>query len=579
MRQSQLLLTTLREAPAEAEVISHQLMLRGGFIRQLAAGMYTYMPLGRRVLRKVEQIVRDEMDRVGAGELLMPVLQPTELWQESGRYDVYGPELMRLQDRHDREFALGPTHEEVITSLIRNEVNSYRKLPVTLYQIQTKFRDERRPRFGLLRSREFLMKDAYSFDAHWEGLDHTYWTMFQAYHRIFTRCGLNFRAVEADAGAIGGEGETHEFMALADIGEDTIVACTCCEYAANLEKAVARSTGEIEIAPVSDENEHVSHPSFDTAKMEKFHTPGLRTIDQLVESLHIEPEEIIKTLIYMADDQPVAVVVRGDHEVNEVKVKHILGSEKFEIASADTVSKTTGTPSGFIGPCGLTIPMWVDYAVVQMSSGIAGANELDYHYRHVNPRRDIDLRHVADLRNVIEGDRCPRCDEGELKLHRGIEIGHVFELGTKYSEKLGATFLDASGTEQAMIMGCYGIGVSRILSAIVEQNHDQNGIIWPYALAPFQVHIIPISVKDTLQMQIAEKLYNQLQDRGVEVLLDDREERPGVKFKDSDLVGIPVRIVVGKDAEHGKVELMERKSCNKETIHIEDVERRILELH
>ncbi len=517
MRQSQLLLTTLREAPAEAEVISHQLMLRAGFIRQLAAGMYTYMPLGRRVLRKVEQIVRDEMDRAGAGELLMPVLQPTELWQESGRYDVYGSELMRLQDRHDREFALGPTHEEVITSLIRNEVNSYRKLPVTLYQIQTKFRDERRPRFGLLRSREFLMKDAYSFDANWEGLDHTYWAMFQAYQRIFTRCSLNFRAVEADAGAIGGEGETHEFMALADIGEDTIVACTCCDYAANLEKAEPRSTGSIGISSVSDENEHDSHPSIDTDEMEKLYTPGLRTIEQLVDTLHIEPQEIIKTLIYMANDQPIAVVVRGDHEVNEVKVKQILGSEKFEIANAATVTKVTGTPPGSIGPCGLTIPVWVDYAVVQMSSGLAGANEQDYHYRHVNPRRDMDLRHVADLRNVIEGDRCPRCDEGKLELHRGIEIGHVFKLGTKYSEKLGATFLDASGTDQAMIMGCYGIGVSRILSAIVEQNHDQNGMIWPHALAPFQVHIIPISVKDRLQMQIAEELYSQLQDRGIEV--------------------------------------------------------------
>ncbi|KAF6614916.1 prolyl-tRNA synthetase [Paenibacillus jamilae] len=578
MRQSQLLLTTLREAPAEAEVISHQLMLRAGFIRQLAAGMYTYMPLGRRVLRKVEQIVRDEMDRAGAGELLMPVLQPTELWQESGRYDVYGSELMRLQDRHDREFALGPTHEEVITSLIRNEVNSYRKLPVTLYQIQTKFRDERRPRFGLLRSREFLMKDAYSFDANWEGLDHTYWAMFQAYQRIFTRCSLNFRAVEADAGAIGGEGETHEFMALADIGEDTIVACTCCDYAANLEKAEPRSTGSIGISSVFDENEHDSHPSIDTDEMEKLYTPGLRTIDQLVDTLHIEPKEIIKTLIYMADDQPIAVVVRGDHEVNEVKVKQILGSEKFEIASANAVTKATGTPPGSIGPCGLTIPVWVDYAVVQMSSGFAGANEQDYHYRHVNPRRDLDLRHVADLRNVIEGDRCPRCDEGKLVLHRGIEIGHVFKLGTKYSEKLGATFLDASGTNQAMIMGCYGIGISRILSAIVEQNHDQNGMIWPHALAPFQVHIIPISVKDRLQMQIAEELYSQLQDRGIEVLLDDRDERPGVKFKDSDLVGIPVRIVVGKDAEHGKVEFVERRNSNKESIHIHDVERRILSL-
>ncbi|WP_226000615.1 proline--tRNA ligase [Paenibacillus sp. BJ-4] len=565
MRQSRLLLTTLREAPAEAEVISHQLLLRAGFIRQLAAGIYIYMPLGRRVLRKVEQIVREEMDRAGAGELLMPALQPTELWQESGRYNVYGPELMRIQDRHDREFALGPTHEEVITSLVRNEVNSYRKLPVTLYQIQTKFRDERRPRFGLLRCREFLMKDAYSFAADWEGLDQTYWAMFEAYHRIFTRCGLNFRPVEADAGAIGGEGGTHEFMALADIGEDTIAACNCCEYAANLEKA--------------ESQEYVSYSSsLSTDPMEKFHTPGLRTIDQLIEALHIEAKDIIKTLIYMADDQPMAIVVRGDHEVNEVKVQHILGSEKFEIASADIVSMVTGTPSGYIGPFGLKIPVWVDYAVAQMSNGIAGANELDYHYRHVNPGRDIELRHVADLRNVTEGDRCPRCDEGELKLYRGIEIGHVFKIGTLYSEKLGANFLNASGAKQTMIMGCYGIGISRILSAIVEQNHDQNGIIWPSTLAPFQVHIIPVSVKDNLQMQIAEELYNQLQNQGVEVLLDDREERPGVKFKDSDLIGIPVRIVVGKDAEHGKIEWVERGASNKETIHVKETSKRILDI-
>ncbi|MBE0341257.1 proline--tRNA ligase [Paenibacillus sp. 28ISP30-2] len=565
MRQSRLLLTTLRESPAEAEVISHQLMLRAGLIRQLAAGVYSYMPLGRRVLRKVEQIVRDEMDRAGAGELLMPALQPAELWQESGRYDVYGPELIRLQDRNGREFALGPTPDAFITSLVRHTVHSFRKFPVTLYQIHTHFRDERRPRFGLLRSREFLMKDAYSFDTSWEGLDQAYWTMFKAYHRIFTRCGLNFRAVEADAGAIGGEGGTHEFMALADIGEDTIAACTCCDYAANLEKAEPRRMEKSETLTAAD-------------KVEKFHTPGLRTIDQLVESLQIQPKDMIKTLIYMSDDQPIAVVVRGDHEVNEVKVKHILGSEKFEIANSDAVSKATGTPSGFVGPCGLTIPVWVDYSVVQMSSGIAGANELETHYRHVNPKRDMDLRHVADLRNVMEGEPCPRCDKGKLKFHRGIEIGQVFKLGTKYSEKLGATFLDASGTDQAMIMGCYGIGISRILSAIVEQNHDQNGIIWPYALAPFQVHIIPISVKDSLQMQMAEDLYNQLQDLGVEVLMDDREERPGVKFKDSDLVGIPVRIVVGKDAEHGKIELVERRTSNKETIHIQDVERRILEL-
>jgi len=534
MRQSNLLLTTLRESPADAEVISHQLMLRAGFIRQLAAGIYTYMPLGRRVLRKVEQIVREEMDKAGAQELLMPAMQPTELWKESERYSVYGPELIRLHDRHDREFALGPTHEEVITSIVRDEINSYRKLPVTLYQIQTKFRDERRPRFGLLRCREFLMKDAYSFDADWTGLDQSYWKMFNAYNRIFTRCGINFRAVEADAGAIGGEGGTHEFMALADIGEDTIAACTCCEYAANLEKAESSS-------------------------------------------ITLEPTDIMKTLIFIVDHKAVAVVVRGDHEVNEIKVKNYLGAENISIADSETVETITGIPAGFIGPIGLTIPVLVDHAVLNMPNGIAGANELNYHYRNLNPRRDIDHKRVGDFRNVNEGDGCSHCKKGFLKFYRGIEVGHVFKLGTKYSEKLGATFLDPLGKAQPMIMGCYGIGVSRILSAVIEQNHDEHGMIWPSTLAPFHVHLIPISVKDDLQMQVANDLYNRLIDHGIEVLIDDRDERPGVKFKDSDLIGIPIRVVIGKDAESGYVEFVERRSNQKELIHINDAYARIID--
>ncbi|WP_372007328.1 proline--tRNA ligase [Paenibacillus chitinolyticus] len=564
MRQSRLLLTTLRESPADAEVISHQLMLRAGFIRQLAAGIYTYLPLGRKVLRKAEQIVREEMDRAGAQEMLMPVMQPAELWKESGRYSVYGPELMRLNDRHEREFALGPTHEEVITSIVRGEINSYRKLPVTLYQIQTKFRDERRPRFGLLRGREFLMKDAYSFDADWEGLDESYRQMFQAYNRILTRCEINFRAVEADAGAIGGEGGTHEFMALADIGEDTIAACTVCDYAANLEQAESR-------AARTDSVERSEE------KAVKFHTPGIRTIGQLVQSLGIRSSDIMKTIVYTADSRPVAVVVRGDREVNEIKVKNYLRAGDLSIADAEAVEEATGAPAGFVGPLGLSIPLLVDEEVFGMANGIAGANEADYHYRNLNPGRDLAESEVGDFRQAAEGDRCPRCAEGVLKLSRGIEIGHVFKLGTKYSESLEASFLDAAGKSTRMIMGCYGIGVSRILSAVIEQNHDTNGIIWPLALAPYQVHLIPVSIKDDVQVQAANDIYRRLQENGIEVLMDDRDERPGVKFKDSDLIGIPFRIVIGKDAGQGKVEFVERRSGLKETITLQAACEKILE--
>ncbi|WP_127530374.1 proline--tRNA ligase [Paenibacillus kobensis] len=561
MRQSQLASSTLRESPADAEVASHQLMLRAGYIRQLAAGIYTYLPLGRRVLRKIEQIVREEMDAADAQEVLMPTLQPAELWKESGRYGVYGPELMRLQDRHEREFALGPTHEEVITTLVRGEISSYRKLPVTLYQIQTKFRDERRPRFGLLRGREFLMKDAYSFDADWEGLDRSYKRMYDAYHRIFQRCGLAFRAVEADAGAIGGEGGTHEFMALAEIGEDTIAACDCCQYAANLEKA--ESSEKIE--------EHGADTASSTeASIEKVYTPDVRTIEQLVQSLCVPATDIMKTVVFMADEQAVAVVVRGDHEINEIKVKNALGAENIAIADSETVARLTGVPVGFVGPYGLSLPVLIDREVARMAAGIAGANEADHHYRHLNPQRDLDLTRVGDYRNAAEGDGCPRCSEGKLKFFRGIEVGHVFKLGTKYSEKLNASYLDASGRSQTMIMGCYGIGVSRIMSAILEQHHDGNGIIWPASIAPYQAHLVLVSTKDEVQQQTAEELYSGLRSRGIEVLFDDRDERPGVKFKDADLIGIPVRIVVGKDAEAGKVEWVERRSGNKETIAIEE---------
>ncbi|NIK75774.1 prolyl-tRNA synthetase [Paenibacillus castaneae] len=559
MRQSQLLMPTLREAPSEAEAASHQLMLRAGLIRQLAAGIYTYLPLGRRVLRKLEQIVREEMDHAGAQEVLMPAMQPAELWQQSGRYEVYGPELVRLRDRHQREFALGPTHEEVITALVRGEVSSYRQLPLTLYQIQTKFRDEKRPRYGLLRGREFLMKDAYSFDEDWEGLHRSYMNMYEAYNRIFTRCALRYRAVEADSGSIGGEGGTHEFMALAEIGEDTIAACSCCDYAANLERAEYRMEQTV-----------TSKQEQEKEGLQRLHTPNIKKIEQLVEAFSLEADRFIKTLIYVADGSPVAVMVRGDHEVNEIKVKNALSAVTLELADQDTTERVTNAPTGFAGPIGLPIPVLADHAVMAMESAIAGANERDYHIGNVKPLVHLTHAHTGDYRNAEAGDHCPRCEEGRLTFHRGIEVGHVFKLGTKYSEALHAKFLNAAGSEQPLIMGCYGIGVSRLLSAVLEQHSDENGIVWPKSIAPYQVHIVPVSAKDQVQMDVAAHIEARLQEAGIEALLDDRDERPGVKFKDSDLIGIPIRIVVGKHAADGKVELKYRNDAQALTISIDE---------
>ncbi|WP_166240663.1 proline--tRNA ligase [Paenibacillus turpanensis] len=543
MKQDKLFLPTLREAPSDAEAVSHQLLLRAGYIRQTASGIYSYLPLGWRVLRKVSEIVREEMDRIDAQELLMPAMQPTELWKESGRYHVYGQELIRFHDRHDREFALGPTHEEVITTLVRSEVSSYRQLPLTLYQIQTKFRDERRPRFGLLRGREFLMKDAYSFHRSWEELDGTYRRMHQAYRAIFQRCGLDFRAVEADAGAIGGEGGTHEFMALADIGEDTVVSCDSCDYAANLEKATAARHIRVE-----EDRTIAAARAF-----EKLHTPGVKTIRELVTFTGLEADRLVKTLIYEADGQPVAVLIRGDHEVNETKLKHVLQAEELALADAAITERVTGAPVGFAGPVGLHIPIVIDCEAADLPSMIVGANEDSYHFSQVVAGRDFVPHTVADVRNAAEGDRCLACG-GRLEFHRGIEVGHIFKLGTKYSEKLGASVTDESGQEKPLIMGCYGIGISRILSAVVEQNQDENGIIWPAAIAPFHVHIVVVSIKDEVQTALARQIYQSLRRAGLDVLLDDREERVGVKLKDADLVGIPVRIVVGKYAADGRVE-------------------------
>ncbi|WP_211747042.1 proline--tRNA ligase [Paenibacillus sp. Marseille-Q4541] len=544
MRQSKLFIPTLREAPAEAEARSHQILLRSGMIRQTASGVYSFLPLGRRVLHKIEQIVREEMDAIMAQETLLPSLQPTELWKESGRDSDYGPELMRLSDRHDRSFALGPTHEEVITALVRDEVHSYRQLPLTLYQISTKFRDERRPRFGVLRGREFLMKDAYSFSTNWEELDRVYEDMVQAYTRIFTRVGLRFTKVEADAGTIGGSGETHEFMALAAIGEDTIVTCTSCNYAANLEKAIYKIPEEVKDAHLLTE-ESVSQKV-------KVHTPDMKTIQQVASFLEKEPKDIIKTLLYEADGVPVAVLVRGDHDVNEIKLQHALGAKQVEMLDQEK-SKHLQLPVGYLGPYNLSMKVIADHAVITMESGVTGANEKDQHYTEVKPGLDFTWDIAADVRNAAEGDQCPSCSSA-LAFDRGIEVGHVFKLGTKYSDAMGATFLSQEGTPQKPIMGCYGIGISRLLGTIAEQYAVDSTMNWPAAIAPYHVHLIPISVKDETQMQLVQELERSLTALGLEVLVDDRNERPGVKFKDADLLGLPMRVIVGKDAADRQVE-------------------------
>ncbi|MBP1931527.1 proline--tRNA ligase [Ammoniphilus resinae] len=552
MRQLNLFVPTLREVPSEAEIVSHQLMLRAGFIRQLVSGVYSYLPLGHRVLRKVTNIVREEMERAGAQEISMPAIQPAELWQETGRWEAYGPELMRLKDRHERSFVLGPTHEEVVTSIARDGINSYKKLPVNLFQIQTKYRDEVRPRFGVVRAREFVMKDAYSFDIDREGLDRSYQSMYDAYTQIFTRCGLNFRAVEADAGAIGGKG-THEFMALSEIGEDTIAYCDSCHYAANLEQAVVHYNGE---------------PSSEVPlTMEKVHTPDMKSIEQLVSFLRINPDKLIKSLMFKLDERFVLALVRGDHELNDVKLKNMFDANTLRFATEQEVLDVIGAPVGFIGPVGVEAKITVvaDHAIRDMVNAVVGAGEKDYHLINVTAGTDFQISEYGDLRNIQEGDACPQCG-GEIHFARGIEVGHVFKLGTRYSEKMKATFLDEQGKEKPMIMGCYGIGISRTIAAVIEQCHDEHGIIWPKTIAPFDVHVIPVNVKNDEQRQLAEEVYASLQEAGLEVLIDDRAERAGVKFKDADLIGIPLRVIVGAKAGENKVECKVRKTG--ETVEI-----------
>ncbi|MBE7022370.1 MAG: proline--tRNA ligase [Ruminococcaceae bacterium] len=541
MRVSKMMLKTLREIPAEAETVSHQLMLRAAMMRKLAAGIYSFLPLGLRTLHKVEQIVREEMDAAGAQELLMPAILPAEYYQESGRWDVFGPEMFRLRDRGARDFCLGPTHEEIFTQIVKGEVSSYRQLPLTLYQMQTKYRDERRPRFGVMRSREFIMKDAYSFDRDEAGLDVSYQSMYRAYCNAFKRMGLDFIVVDADSGAMGGSG-SQEFMVKSDSGEDTVAYCSACGYAANDEKAAC--------VPEKLEKE-------EPKAMAKIHTPKAGTIEELVDFLHTDEKHFAKTLIYTAGEETIAVMVRGDREVNETKLANLLGVTELALAEAETVMQVTGAKVGFAGPIGLSVPVYCDLEVAEMSNFIVGANETDYHYENVN-NSDFTPVKIADLRTITEGDCCPRCGK-PVSTTRGVEVGHIFKLGTKYTEALGCSYLDENGVAQNIIMGCYGIGINRTMAAVIEQNNDENGVIWPVSVAPYHVIVVPVNCANEEQMAMAEDIYKKLQARGIEVLLDDREERPGVKFKDADLIGIPVRITVGKKAGEGLVEYKLRK--------------------
>ncbi|MDW6092266.1 proline--tRNA ligase [Vibrio rhizosphaerae] len=562
MRTSKYLLSTLKETPNDAEIVSHQLMLRAGMIRKLASGLYTWLPTGLRVLRKVENIIREEMNKAGAVETLMPVVQPSELWQETGRWDKFGPELLRIADRHDRPFVLGPTHEEVITDMVRNEVKSYKQLPLSLYQIQTKFRDEVRPRFGVMRSREFIMKDAYSFHIDRESLEATYQDMHTAYCNIFNRMGLDFRPVLADSGAIGGSG-SQEFHVLAESGEDLIAFSTDSDYAANIEKAEA-------LAPTTPRAEP-------TQAMTLVDTPDAKTIAQLVEQFDLPIEQTIKTLYVKASEHIeapiIALLLRGDHELNEVKAENLPEvAAPLTFATEEEIRELIGAGPGSLGPVGLKLPFITDHAVAVMSDFAAGANIDDKHYFGINWGRDVELGQVADLRNVVEGDPSP-CGQGTLLLKRGIEVGHIFQLGTNYSESMKASVLGPDGKSVTMEMGCYGIGCTRVVAASIEQNHDQNGIIWPNAIAPFEVVIVPMNMHKSERVQeAAEKLYADLQAQGIDVLFDDRKERPGVMLSDMELIGIPHMVIIGdRSMDEGNFEYKNRRSGEKTPVPMSDV--------
>ncbi|MBQ7759830.1 MAG: proline--tRNA ligase [Acidaminococcaceae bacterium] len=546
MRVSKMFAPTLREVPAEAEVVSHQLLLRAGFMRKSTGGMYSYLPLAWRVLKKIENIVREEMDAAGAQEIMMPIMQPAEIWQESGRWGAYGAEMIRLKDRHNREYCLGPTHEEMVTTLIKGDVRSYRQLPMNVYQIQDKFRDERRPRFGLMRSRDFIMKDAYSFDRDEAGLDVSYKTMYDAYTNVFNRCGLTFRPVEADSGAIGGSG-SHEFMVIADSGEAEIVYCNECDYAANVEKA------EMHLIEAVDE------AALEVAEVE---TPNCKTIADVCAFLNSPVEKSVKAVAYKSEKGLILCFVRGDHEVNEVKVINTCGVLEVEMAD-ESMLVEAGTCGGYMGPVGIDpekVMVVVDHSVMQMHNFCCGANKEGYHLINVNPGRDFTPTYVADIRLIQEGDPCPHCG-GKVSKARGIEVGQVFKLFTKYSAAMNCTFLDENGKENPMVMGCYGIGVSRTMAACIEQNNDKDGMIWPVAIAPYEVLVVPVNTKDAASTAKAEEIYEVLKKAGVEAVIDDRNERPGVKFKDADLIGYPLRVVVGpKTLAEGKIEVKARKT-------------------
>lgn len=558
MKQSQTLIPTLKETPADADVKSHQLLLRAGYIRQNFSGVYTFLPLGKKVLKLIEDVIREEMDAIGGNEVLMPALQSAELWQESGRWDKMGDELMRLKDRHDRDFILGPTHEEVATSIVRDEIRSYKQLPLTLYQIQTKFRDERRPRFGLLRGREFIMKDAYSFHLTDESLDDSYQAMHQAYTKIFTRLGLNFRSVIADSGAMGGK-DTQEFMALSEVGEDTIAYSTESDYAAN-----------IEMAEVYDDYK----PSSETPlALEKVATPNQKTMQEVAEYFNKDVSQGLKSLLYKADDAFVLIITRGDHEVNDIKLKHVLKAETVEMATEMDAKEKLGADFGSLGAIKVDedIQVICDLAVKSVANAFCGANEDGYHYINVNPSRDFGTFTYEDVRFIQVGDKSPD-GQGTIEFAEGIEIGQVFKLGRFYADQLGAEVLNDQGRSESLTMGCYGIGVSRTLAAIVEQHHDESGIVWPKQVAPFDVHLVVVNSKNDEQRQMGDRLYQELLDQGIRVLYDDRKERAGVKFAESDLIGLPVRITVGKNSSEGIVEVKERIKADKVEMTLEQLQ-------
>ncbi|WP_456397304.1 proline--tRNA ligase [Desulfurobacterium sp.] len=562
MRFSRLFAPTLKESPADAEIPSHKLLIRAGFIRKKAAGLYDILPLGVRTLLKIEKIIREEMNRAGAQEVSLPIMHPSELWIESGRWNVYGKEMIKFKDRHEREYALGPTAEEMITDLVRKEVRSYKQLPINLFQIGRKFRDEIRPRFGLMRCREFIMKDAYSFHISDKDAEREYWNMYETYSRIFKRMGLEFKAVEADTGEIGGK-FSHEFMVIADTGEGKLVYCEKCGYAASTEKAE-------QAEPVISQGRESLFE-----EIEEVYTPDVKSINDVADFLGVDGSSLAKLIVIVADNKPYAILLRGDREINELKLLRLLKVKDFRFATDEEVKEFTGQEPGFLSPVNIRIPLIVDTSVAEMVNFYTGSGRKDYHLKNVNWGRDFSVEQFYDISEVKGGDRCPKCGASLIE-KRGIEVGHIFKLGTKYSEAMNCVFVDENGNEKPMVMGCYGIGVTRVMAAAVEQNYDEFGIIWPVPIAPFEVEVIPVNVKNSQQMEVAEKIYKELKDKGIDVLLDDRNERAGFKFKDADLIGIPFQIVVGKKVSDGVVEVKVRKTGEKMEIAAEKVVEMVL---